>query len=77
MDTDDTVKQNGQQPLPISKIIPNLITMMALISGITSVQKAMTGDFETAVMLLIVAGIFDAMDGAIARALKEIGRAHV
>ncbi len=70
MDTDDTVKQNGQQPLPISKIIPNLITMMALISGITSVQKAMTGDFETAVMLLIVAGIFDVMDGAIARALK-------
>jgi CDP-diacylglycerol--serine O-phosphatidyltransferase len=56
--------------LPLSKIIPNMVTMMALISGITSVQKAMTGDFEMAVMLLLVAGIFDVLDGAIARALK-------
>lgn len=69
MELDEQLKPNGQ-PLPISKIVPNLITMMALISGITSVQKAMTGDFEMAVMLLLAAGIFDVLDGAIARALK-------
>lgn len=63
--------QNPQaQPLPLSKIIPNLVTMLALISGITSVQKAMTGEYETAVMLLLVAGVFDVLDGALARALK-------
>lgn len=63
--------QNSQSPaLPISKIIPNMITMMALIAGITSVQKALTGNFEVAVLLLLVAGILDVMDGAVARALK-------
>lgn len=71
MDTVDSNKPNGQaQALPLSKIIPNLITMMALISGITSLQKAMTGDFEMAVLLLLAAAIFDVMDGAVARALK-------
>ncbi len=70
MDIDEQSKMNGQQSLPLFKIVPNMITLLALISGITSVQKAMTGDFDTAVMLLIVAGIFDVMDGTIARALK-------
>lgn len=72
MDTHHQQK-SGTTPttaLPLSKIIPNMVTMMALISGITSVQKAMTGDFEMAVMLLLVAGILDVLDGAIARALK-------
>lgn len=63
-------KPNGQATLPLYKIIPNLITMMALISGITSLQKAMTGDFEAAVLLLLAAGLFDVLDGAVARALK-------
>ena len=58
------------QALPLSKIIPNLITMMALIAGMTSVQKAMTGNFEVAVLLLLAAAILDVMDGAVARALK-------
>lgn len=58
------------QALPLSKIIPNLITMLALIAGITSVQKALTGNFEVAVLLLLAAAILDVMDGAIARALN-------
>ncbi len=62
---------NTQNPgLPLSKIIPNMITMMAMIAGITSVQKAMTGNFEVAVLLLLAAAILDVMDGAVARALK-------
>lgn len=58
------------QALTLSKLIPNLITMMALIAGITSVQKALTGNFEVAVLLLLAAAILDVMDGAVARALK-------
>lgn len=67
---DSDTKPNGQATVPLSKIIPNLVTMMALISGITSLQKAMTGDFELAVMLLLAAALFDVLDGAVARALK-------
>lgn len=67
---DSDTKPNGQATVPLSKIIPNMVTMMALISGITSLQKAMTGDFELAVMLLLAAALFDVLDGAVARALK-------
>lgn len=65
----DNSKASGQA-LTLSKLIPNLITMMALIAGITSVQKALTGNFEVAVLLLLAAAILDVMDGAVARALK-------
>lgn len=58
------------QALSLSKLIPNLITLMALIAGITSIQKAFTGNFEVAVLLLLAAAILDVMDGAVARALK-------
>jgi len=68
---DNSYKETNQaQSIPLTKIIPNMITIMALIAGITSVQKAMTGDFEMAVLLLLAAAIFDVLDGAIARALK-------
>jgi CDP-diacylglycerol--serine O-phosphatidyltransferase len=69
MDEHDNSKASGQA-LTLSKMIPNLITMMALIAGITSVQKALTGNFEVAVLLLLAAAILDVMDGAVARALK-------
>lgn len=69
MDDHDHAKTSGQA-LTLSKMIPNLITMMALIAGITSVQKALTGNFEVAVLLLLAAAILDVMDGAVARALK-------
>lgn len=69
MDEHDNHKAAGQA-LTLSKLIPNLITMMALIAGITSVQKALTGNFEVAVLLLLAAAILDVMDGAVARALK-------
>ena len=71
METSEQNKVSGQShSLPIYKIIPNLITMMALIAGITSMQKSINGDFEAASMLRLFAGIFDVMDGAAARALK-------
>ena len=69
MDENDNNKASGQA-LTLSKLIPNLITMMALIAGITSVQKALSGNFEVAVLLLLAAAILDVMDGAVARALK-------
>lgn len=69
MDDHDNSKASGQA-LTLSKLIPNLITMMALIAGITSVQKALSGNFEVAVLLLLAAAILDVMDGAVARALK-------
>lgn len=67
---DDLESTHVAGPQPIAKMIPNLVTMMALIAGIYSLQKAINGDFEGAVLMLLAAALFDVLDGAIARALK-------
>lgn len=67
---DDLESTQIAGPQPIAKMIPNLVTMMALIAGISSLQKAVNGDFEGAVLMLMAAALFDVLDGAIARALK-------
>jgi CDP-diacylglycerol---serine O-phosphatidyltransferase len=56
--------------IQIWKMVPNLLTLAALIAGMTSIQKAINGNFEAAVLMLVAAAIFDVMDGAVARALK-------
>ncbi len=58
------------QPIQLWKMVPNLLTLAALIAGMTSIQKAINGNFEAAVLMLIAAAVFDVMDGAVARALK-------
>lgn len=56
--------------VPISRFIPNMITILAMIAGVTSVQKAIVGQYEVAVIMLIAAALFDVLDGAMARLLK-------
>jgi CDP-diacylglycerol--serine O-phosphatidyltransferase len=64
-------RKAAQAPaIGLQRIIPNMITLMALIAGVTSVQMAINQNFETAVLMLLVAAIFDVLDGAVARALK-------
>lgn len=58
------------QQISLIKIVPSLITMMALIAGVTSIEKAIIGNFEVAVMMLLAAALFDVLDGAVARVLK-------
>lgn len=60
----------GRAPLSLAKLIPNCLTLTALIAGVTSIQFAINGKFETAVMMLLIAAILDLLDGAVARALK-------
>ncbi|MDD3020219.1 MAG: phosphatidylcholine/phosphatidylserine synthase [Alphaproteobacteria bacterium] len=65
-------KEPPEQTRQISliKIVPSLITLMALIAGVTSIQKSIGGDYEGAVMMLLAAALFDVLDGAVARLLK-------
>lgn len=51
-------------------ILPNLVTLLALCLGLTSIRFAIEGKIETAVQLIIAAAVLDALDGRIARALK-------
>ncbi len=54
---------------PINRLIPNILTVLALCSGMTSIFFAMQNRFEWAVLCLVLAGIFDGLDGRMARML--------
>ncbi len=60
----------SKDKIALHKMIPNMITLMALMSGLTALQFAIKGKIEMAVMLILVSAILDALDGAIARLLK-------
>ena len=57
--------------LSVNRMIPNVLTLLALCAGMTAVRFAMGGNFVGAVYAIIVAGIFDGLDGRIARLLKS------
>jgi CDP-diacylglycerol---serine O-phosphatidyltransferase len=57
--------------LSINRMVPNVLTLLALCAGMTAIRFAMNGNFVGAVFAIIVAGIFDGLDGRIARLLKS------
>src|SRR5260370_24276628 len=57
--------------LSINRMIPNILTLLALCAGMTAIRFAINGKFESSVIAIIVAGVFDGLDGRIARLLKS------
>jgi CDP-diacylglycerol--serine O-phosphatidyltransferase len=60
--------------LSLNRMIPNVLTLLALCAGMTSIRFALSGDFETACYAIIAAGVFDGLDGRMARLLKATSR---
>src|ERR1700746_1899367 len=56
--------------LSVNRMVPNVLTLLALCAGMTAMRFAMAGNFEGAVFAIIAAGIFDGLDGRMARLLK-------
>jgi|SRR5690554_2554018 len=52
-------------------VIPNLFTGMNMFSGFLSILNTSEGNYHYAAWLIIVAAIFDALDGAVARLTKS------
>ncbi|MEZ5911633.1 MAG: CDP-diacylglycerol--serine O-phosphatidyltransferase [Paracoccaceae bacterium] len=57
--------------LNITQLVPNLMTLGAICAGLTAIRFGYHGNFETAVLLILVAAVLDALDGRIARFLKS------
>jgi CDP-diacylglycerol--serine O-phosphatidyltransferase len=53
----------------INRLIPNMLTLFALCAGLTSIRFALDGRWEHAVLAILAAAVFDALDGRIARLL--------
>jgi len=58
----------------INRLIPNILTLAALCSGMTALRFALQDEMRLAVVAIIVAGIFDALDGRVARRLGVTSR---
>ena len=56
--------------LSINTMIPNILTLIALAAGLTSMRLAIQERWELAVFAVVAAAIFDALDGRVARLLK-------
>jgi CDP-diacylglycerol---serine O-phosphatidyltransferase len=62
--------------LSINRMIPNGLTLLALCSGLTAIRFALQDRWEVAVAAVLVAMLFDGLDGRIARlmgATSELG----
>ncbi|HKS88840.1 MAG TPA: CDP-diacylglycerol--serine O-phosphatidyltransferase [Stellaceae bacterium] len=60
--------------LSVNRMVPNVLTLLALCAGMTAIRFAINGDFQYAVFTIIAAGIFDGLDGRLARLLKATTR---
>ncbi|MAH84112.1 MAG: CDP-diacylglycerol--serine O-phosphatidyltransferase [Rhodospirillaceae bacterium TMED8] len=63
-------KRRRLKHLSVNVMIPNILTLLALASGLTGIRFAIEEHWEEAVMAIAVAAVFDALDGRIARLLK-------
>ncbi len=57
-----------------NRVIPNLLTMIGLCAGLTSIRFALEGRFGAAAVAITVAGAIDGLDGRLARLLKATSR---
>ncbi len=57
--------------LHLLKLLPNLVSILALCSGLTAIRFAVAGNEAVAVFLIVLAAALDGLDGRLARMLKS------
>jgi CDP-diacylglycerol--serine O-phosphatidyltransferase len=66
---DNDLRRRGLRGFSVNRLIPNVLTLAALCSGLTAIRFALQNEFHLAVIAVFVAAIFDALDGRVARRL--------
>lgn len=69
--SDPTPPLPSRRKLHILQLLPNLVSLLALCSGLTAIRFAFDGRFGTAIALIGLAAALDALDGRLARMLKS------
>jgi CDP-diacylglycerol---serine O-phosphatidyltransferase len=54
----------------LNRLLPNILTLLALCAGMTAIRFALQNKFEPAVIAILVAAVLDGVDGRLARFLK-------
>ncbi|GAB4163587.1 MAG: phosphatidylcholine/phosphatidylserine synthase [Rickettsiaceae bacterium] len=58
------------RPVPFTKLFPNVVTLIGLIVGVSSIRFALDSRWENAVYCVLAATIIDGLDGRVARFLN-------
>lgn len=58
----------------VRAIAPNAVTVLAFSMGLTAVRFALAGKWELSVAAIIIAGVFDGLDGTVARLLRSTSK---
>ena len=72
-DGDDDMPVKSGRPVRnvgLAWMLPNLLTISALLCGMSAIRFAFQERWEAAVLMVAVAGVLDALDGRMARILK-------
>jgi CDP-diacylglycerol--serine O-phosphatidyltransferase len=60
--------------IPVRKLVPNVITLLALCAGLTGIKLAIENRYELALGAIVFAAMLDAVDGRVARMIKGTSR---
>lgn len=68
------VRPRRFKAVPVRLVLPNLVTLLALSMGLTSIRFAAEGNFVFAVYAVLIAAVLDGLDGRLARAIRGTSR---
>lgn len=74
LDGEEFGRRRISRELTLRALVPNAITSAALCCGLTGIRFAINGDFQRAVLAVILAGMLDGIDGRVARLMKAQSR---
>lgn len=66
--------QSLRRGIPLARLLPNMLTLMALCSGLTAIRFALHEKWAEAVLAIMIAGIFDMLDGRVARLMNQTSK---
>ncbi len=66
----NSMAKNRNSRLPIYKLVPSIMTIIGMCVGLFALKSGLLGHWNMAVILLLIAGIIDGLDGKIARLLN-------
>lgn len=69
-----TQKKRLRNFFSVRAIAPNAVTVLAFSMGLTAIRFALAGKWELSVAAIIIAGVFDGLDGTVARLLRSTSK---
>ena len=67
---DPDIRRRRFRPIPVRMLVPNVITLLAICAGLTSIRLSIEGRMTLAVYAIVFAAALDGIDGRVARMIK-------